>query len=449
MNQIEINKKPQSILNCYLFSIFDIITKKSFWISLIIYWIILIASQLLLFLKPNLNEWYFNNLTPYQLSFLTLISFNGIFFGIFGIIRGMNIFVDYKREGTEILLISKPLSRIHIFLSRLLVNLTIALFISIVNFILFTIIVIPMARISNIIYINILTTNMILESSGFIIASTIFPYLFFSLLTGMLGQLLSSRGTMLIALAFVSAHFVANIFTSPNFISMFSLLDRGKILNEKEFLSQINKKLPNANLMIGNNKVTKISNSYDQNLEYEEFEYSRVFSIAELHNIPFYQSRISWSNLYLYLDNGERQYLQSNLELNDTEFVAKEKLNLFIATELSNYLNMTNSYSPKFTFLNFLKFIDPFSALGTFEQRSSKFLNIPSLSNYEYKFSNYIFDSYQYKSPYQEDFYKFFSIIPTKIEKIIPEWSVILVWVAFSSLITYGIYFNFRKNDFN
>lgn len=205
----------------------------------------------------------------------------------------MNIFVDYKREGTEILLISKPLSRIHIFLSRLLVNLTIALFISIVNFILFTIIVIPMARISNIIYINILTTNMILESSGFIIASTIFPYLFFSLLTGMLGQLLSSRGTMLIALAFVSAHFVANIFTSPNFISMFSLLDRGKILNEKEFLSQINKKLPNANLMIGNNKVTKISNSYDQNLEYEEFEYSRVFSIAELHNIPFYQSRIS------------------------------------------------------------------------------------------------------------------------------------------------------------
>lgn len=412
-------------------------------------------SQFLLFLKPDLQYWHLK-LTPYQLSFTIFASFTTIYFSTFGILRGMNIFVDYRREGTEILLISKPLSRQQIFVSRILVNLSIAAFIGIINFILFLITITIMAKTSNIIYLTPLTTTMMLESSGYIFAATIFPYLLFSFLTSLLGQLLPSSRTT-ISLMNVSVFLLEsfNLITTPNIISSISLMSDKNIINEKEFLDSLNKEIGTAKLMYQNKEIIRIGNNYDGSIipddNKEEWPSISIYNYGQNRNPG---KAFTWSRFYITLKENDSQNsiipFSSSSEFTPTQNSVKDswmKLNEFISSSLANYLEQ--NYKPKYAFLNFVKFLNPFSALDTSEQSGYGSLMQPDLNNYQYTFKGFNKKVDQEKGVLNGSTRISFSVVPKQSIKVIPTLSVAITWIAYGSLISLGIYFSFRRRDFN
>lgn len=105
----------------YFYFLFNyLMKKKSTWIIPLLFYSVLIS--LFVINRIMLNTWGFELTSPTTtlILFPFILSTSIIFFGVYGIIKGINLFKDPANEGIEILIVSKPIERWQIILTRFL-----------------------------------------------------------------------------------------------------------------------------------------------------------------------------------------------------------------------------------------------------------------------------------------------------------------------------------------
>lgn len=121
-------------------------------------WILLVISSLLIFFITLFPIFFGKNADAYiyrsyaeSITFYCLIVIS-ITTGIQGVLRGLSIFKDSEKQGIEIILVSKPITRTQVLISRFTFLIGFSLFIGLINMIL---VIIAMAIVGFWAYSNI------------------------------------------------------------------------------------------------------------------------------------------------------------------------------------------------------------------------------------------------------------------------------------------------------
>ena len=430
---------------------------KSVYISYVICTIVVLISCLL----PG---WL--NLEETMTRFLLTLPIITIFLSIWiqSAAQTVFIFIDTQNEGLEILLLSKPIKRYHVFWSRTLFLFAFGLVISLLNLIFLYIGLIQIQ--------SILTEKEILNIIGGAFGGQILLFLIVFSLTLLISMLISGKaGRVLPNLIFSFSYVLTSI------IPTFSALDTKNInplekinmnfvnyLNAPDNLNNFKNELneivnPLFNSIINEIKYVDYKNLIEAQDNYNQVETPYIFSVGNSNTLVF-------NNMYLYTiepQYNDKNELINGAELKDhlipininkdvNDLISDENREKFAKTIFDSlYESLKGKTIKGNSALIIFNYINPLSALTSMTGFNlsfgmSTFINQITLDEYSYyneigviKNSSEHFN----KDPNSGVYYTNFNTI-----KMNPAWALGTMWSILAILLIGLSYYTYERRDF-
>lgn len=258
------NTTYRPILSYTYYIFLRLIKNKSTWILLIISFIV---SMLLGILPILISK------VPSEIALgLSVMGTVGpmiitIFSMVFGVIKSLNIFSDSQSDGTELLIVSKPITRTQLIITRFIFLLIVGLIFSLLVFLAWTI----GLAIVGFEHVNDVTVSLL----G-VWASSFISFMMTSVITIFIALKFSSRAARVLPLVIMSISAIVGVV--PIVTSL--LFNSGVSSNQIQNITRT----VNANYAKRNDKF-KLSRSFGTDLIVEDFSFSSSFDSS--YNSPF------------------------------------------------------------------------------------------------------------------------------------------------------------------
>lgn len=399
------DKKMTPIISMLSFTTSVVCHKISTWVLFgISSFLVFIIGLIPIIIKNSIADIYgFGWITTYILVVSSLalaqILVLTFFASIQGILRGLNIFKDTEKEGIEILILSKPINRSQILISRFIFLFIFAIILSIVNMLL---VLITCAIVGFEYFENIGALI------GGVFGATFLSFIAMALIAISIGLKLSNRAATALPIVILS-------------ISTFAQIALGSM---SSLISNSNQNIENAiahNLVgrkIDSGVITKISriNFYTTfspiNDDTVIMQLKDIYFQYFLNNEMYY---FSWNSY----DNGE------------FEDPKDEK----IMNEIIDIITNQTIAASGLTAINYLNPISAFSSIAI--ANNNPIDSATASLNY-----NYSVDKITLQWSLNNGFVM-------KVSQADPTWAVFLVWLFISSCLGTLIWFDYKRKDFH
>lgn len=347
--------------------------------------------------------------------------------GIQGVLRGLNIFKDSQKQGVEIILVSKPISRNQVLLSRFIFLICFSLLIAITNVILT---IIAMAIVGFNAYSNVLL--IIFGTFG----SSIISFLVMALIATTIAIFNFGRMSSILPIVILSFSAIISIV----FSSMATLIAPTQLRNlSNQIVEKINKK-------IANNEVSYEYTDYDgQKYKIKSFVYDSYENLFEL--IKYEGNDYIVLSKYASLSvkcEGLDWYQSINIsdETGDNAQLSTEILN-----EVKTFVASANLSASGLVAINYINPISAFTSIAGGTSGSSNLTMGMNDISYNFSLSNM-----KPSSPitinsngYSETYNNVWTFTTSQAD---PSWGVSLIWLSIIVALSTVNIISYNRKDF-
>lgn len=347
--------------------------------------------------------------------------------GIQGVLRGLNIFKDSQKQGVEIILVSKPISRNQVLLSRFIFLICFSLLIAITN-VLFT--TIAMAIVGFNAYSNVLL--IIFGTFG----SSIISFLVMALIAITIAIFNFGRMSSILPIVILSFSSIISIV----FSSMATIIAPTQLRNlSNQIIAKINKK-------IANNEVSyEYTDNYTNNKEKHKIKSFVNDSYNSLFELIKYEG-----NDYIALSrNAYLSVKCEGLDWNPSINISNESgdnsnLSTQILTEIKAFIASTNLSASGLVAINYINPISAFTSIAGGTSGSSNLTMGTNDISYNFSLSNM-----KPSSPITINSNEIYNNVWTfTITQADPSWGVSLVWLSIIFALSTVNIISYNRKDF-
>lgn len=347
--------------------------------------------------------------------------------GIQGVLRGLNIFKDSQKQGVEIILVSKPISRNQVLLSRFIFLICFSLLIAITNVILT---IIAMAIVGFNAYSNVLL--IIFGAFG----SSIISFLVMALIATTIAIFNFGRMSSILPIVILSFSAIISIV----FSSMATLIAPTQLKNlSNQIVEKINKK-------IANNEVSYEYTDYDgQKYKIKSFVYHSYENLFEL--IKYEGNDYIVLSKYASLSvkcEGLDWYQSINIS---DETGDNAQLSAQILNEVKTFVASANLSASGLVAINYINPISAFTSIAGGTSGSSNLTMGMNDISYNFSLSNM-----KPSSPitinsngYSETYNNVWTFTTSQAD---PSWGVSLIWLSIIVALSTVNIISYNRKDF-
>lgn len=379
------NTTYRPILSYTYYIFLRIIKNKSTWILLIISFIISLVlgfAPILISTKAQEIKMGLSILGTIGPMVITIFSM------VFGVIKSLNIFSDSQSDGTELLIVSKPITRTQLIITRFIFLLIVGLLFSLLMFLAWTI----GLAIVGFEHVNDITVSLL----G-VWAASFISFMITSVITILIALKFSSRAARVLPLIIMSVSAMIGVFPMVAGAFFNSEISRNEIANISNTINTNYASLPPTEKFSLDNK------SNGPNLTVDKFEFD------DGNNSYYYQSPFKLSNdsggHYLYLErfsvsavNGDIvSFSISDLINGNYRYGTSEQWKAVYNFAIEQAANALSNYSVNASGIVAINFINPMSAFYTIagttgDNMLSSYLSFSdsAIFNSNYSYSNFI-----------------------------------------------------------
>ena len=347
--------------------------------------------------------------------------------GIQGVLRGLNIFKDSQKQGVEIILVSKPISRNQVLLSRFIFLICFSLLIAISNTLLVTI---AMA----IVGFNAYSNTLIIIFGTF--GSSIISFLAMALIAITIAIFNFGRISSILPIVILSFSSIISIV----FSSMATLIAPTQLRNlSNQIVTKLNKK-------IANNEVSYEYTDYDnQKYKIKSFVYDSYENLFEL--IKYDGNDYIVLSRYASLSvKCEGLDWASSISLSD-ETSNNAQLSAEILNEVKTFVASANLSASGLVALNYINPISAFTSIAGGTSGSSNLTMGMNDISYNFSLSNM-----EPSSPitinsngYSETYNNVWTFTTSQAD---PSWGVSLIWLSIIVALSTVNIISYNRKDF-
>lgn len=348
--------------------------------------------------------------------------------GIQGVLRGLNIFKDSQKQGVEIILVSKPISRNQVLLSRFIFLICFSLLIAITNTLLATI---AMAIVGFNAYSNILL--IIFGTFG----SSIISFLVMALIATTIAIFNFGRMSSILPILILSFSSIISIV----FSSMATLIAPTQLRNlSNQIVTKLNKK-------IANKEVSYEYTDYDnQKYKIKSFEYDSFESLFEL--IKYEGNDYIVLSRYASLSvKCEGLDWHQSINISDNSGDNNAQLSAEILTEVREFIASNNLSANGLVALNYINPISAFTSIAGGTSGSSNLTMGTNDISYNFSLLNM-----KPSSPitinnngYSETYNNVWTFTTMQAD---PSWGVSLIWLSIIIALSTVNIISYNRKDF-
>lgn len=344
--------------------------------------------------------------------------------GIQGVLRGLNIFKDSQKQGVEIILVSKPISRNQVLLSRFIFLICFSLLIAITN-VLFT--TIAMAIVGFNAYSNVLL--IIFGTFG----SSIISFLVMALIAITIAIFNFGRMSSILPIVILSFSSIISIV----FSSMATIIAPTQLRNlSNQIIAKINKK-------IANNEV-----SYEYT-DYDKKKYKIKSFVNDSYNSLFELIKYEGNDYIALSQYASLSVKCEGLDWNPSINISNESggnsdLSTQILTEIKAFIASTNLSASGLVAINYINPISAFTSIAGGTSGSSNLTMGTNDISYNFSLSNM-----KPSSPITINSNEIYNNVWTfTITQADPSWGVSLVWLSIIFALSTVNIISYNRKDF-
>lgn len=380
------NTTYRPILSYTYYIFLRLIKNKSTWIIMIIAFIVsmfLGAVPIIISSQPSLIEIGLSVMGTIGPMVITIFSM------VFGVIKSLNIFSDSQSDGTELLIVSKPITRTQLIITRFIFLLIVGLVFSLLMFLAWTI----GLAIVGFKHVDDLTVSLL----G-VWAASFISFMMTSVITILIALKFSSRAARVLPLVIMSISAIVGVVPIVT-----SLLFNSGVPNSQ--IQKVAKTVDdNYALVPAINKFPLTDNFGNQNIRVNNFSFGDGFST---YDSPFQLSNNN-NEYHLYLSKfminpqtDRVSFPLSNLLANNTnQYGTMDEWKAIYRYVIQQAAVAFDNYSVSANGIVAINFINPMSAFNTIagttgdNMLSSAFGSIPnSYFNSNYSYGNFIYSN--------------------------------------------------------
>lgn len=380
------NTTYRPILSYTYYIFLRLIKNKSTWIIIIIAFIVsmfLGAVPIIISSQPSLIEIGLSVMGTIGPMVITIFSM------VFGVIKSLNIFSDSQSDGTELLIVSKPITRTQLIITRFIFLLIVGLVFSLLMFLAWTI----GLAIVGFKHVDDLTVSLL----G-VWAASFISFMMTSVITILIALKFSSRAARVLPLVIMSISAIVGVVPIVT-----SLLFNSGVPNSQ--IQKVTKAVDdNYALVPPASRFTLTNNSGGQDIRVTNFSFGDGFST---YDAPFQLSNNN-NEYHLYLSeftvHSQRDsayFSLSNLMSNNqNRYGTIDEWRGIYSYVIEQAATTFNDYSVSANAIVAINFVNPMSAFNTIagttsdNMLSSAFSSIPnSYFNSNYSYGNFIYSN--------------------------------------------------------
>lgn len=412
MKRFYTNKYTYKPYFSYLHYLFLRIFKSSstIWISVISWIFVFLLSMSPVFLnKEDIQQFI-------PLFSLLIIIFNTVFSGIFAIIKSLNVFQDCLTDGTELLVISKPISRNQILFGKFSFIFAIGIIYSLLNTI-FIAIGFSIVGLSN--YSN--ANASIFGNLG----ASLLSFFIFAVISISISLKFSGKTARLLPFGvLLTSSIITIIFSQVSSFFSFPTQDMTKKIQE-----YLNNQLVSNKIQYQSNDVTKITLNTPP-LSYYQNESKSYFYIDRFD----FETNVTSGSWYLY---------SSNL-ISDTDI---KNIYNYVVNNIYKYLKEIKSISASgIIAINYINPVSAFASIANLSNESNKVFNTRS-TPYNFFYSNFKIQS-NVEIVENLDKYNSPSAIEIQAQQMDAPWQIAILWFSLFSVLLVWIIYAYSRKDF-
>ena len=440
MNDIYVNnqQKYPNVFSMFRYISLIILKKTSTWLITILFLIIL----LLVLLIPLFGK-FFNNVISFQAIPMTSILSSIIVTlsaGIQGVLRGINIFKDSQKDGIEIILIAKPMTRKTIIIARFLFLFSYSFILALLQMI---IIVIALGVVGYDAYIKLHVLGWMI-AGGF--GASFLAFLCMAMVAAMFSIFLSGRSATLIPIfVLILSSIINSTFTQ---IAGFVISSPTRVLSNNLCNNVIEKF--NTSLKENPELYKSANQNYLTGIKLERSSQSILTIVYDKNYTPYLvineNASFSYSINNVWVPYSNFYLLDSNNSDMNNRIDGDQQLWSKVNKELvSNIVNLLPSLSAHASGAVAINYLNPITAFSVLAGSTSLYINSFDVSSVPYNWSiTHINDA---KSLTINNITYNNSFTYTSVQAD-PPWAIAILWIFIFISLASILSISYKRKDF-